>query len=491
MFGMPRRSIALLGMAAAAALGVYLWASLSFYRIGFPLDDAWIHQTYARNFAQSGTWAFIPGKPSGGSTSPLWSLLLSFGYPLGLAPYVWTFLLGGLSLWGLGMAGSRLILRVFPNEPNWALAGGLLLIFEWHSVWMAGSGMETLLFSGLILAILGQLLDSRAASFRFWAVGGLTGILVWLRPDGITLLGPAIFVILLSGRAAKTRQIVQLLAGFGGIFGPYLCFNRGVAGTIWPNTFFAKQAEYAVLQQIPLVARFFRLAFLPLVGVGVVLLPGSVIAALNALKKKNWPLAAALIWAVGYIFLYTLRLPVTYQHGRYIMPMMPVLVTVSFIGFLQARQYFNSLDHRRTLRLSKKAWEALLVAITLLFFGVGANAYAQDVGVIETEMVIIARWIQANTPEDVVLGAHDIGALGFYGQREIVDLAGLISPDVIPFIRDEDQLRGYLNQTGVDYLVTFPGWYPGLVAGLEPIFQSTNPISPSLGGENMAVYEWP
>ena len=37
----------------------------------FPLDDSWIHQTYGRNLALNGEWAFLPGKPSAASTSPL------------------------------------------------------------------------------------------------------------------------------------------------------------------------------------------------------------------------------------------------------------------------------------------------------------------------------------------------------------------------------------------------------------------------------------
>jgi len=105
-------------------------------------------------------------------------------------------------------------------------------------------------------------------------------------------------------------------------------------------------------------------------------------------------------------------------------------------------------------------------------------------------MVATAHWIQENTPPDAIIGAHDIGALGYYAQRDIVDLAGLISPDVIPFIRDEARLAKYLDTQDVTYLMTFPAWYPSLASRSILIYHTQSPYSPNLGGENMAVYQW-
>ena len=109
-------------MAVLAAISVagYVAFSAAKYRIGFPLDDAWIHQTYARNLALRGEWAFIPGKPSAGSTSPLWSVLLAPGYRLGLSTLPVDLFAGVgfiIGNWIGRMAG-------FPEPPAWETQAG-------------------------------------------------------------------------------------------------------------------------------------------------------------------------------------------------------------------------------------------------------------------------------------------------------------------------------------------------------------------------------
>ena len=105
-------------------------------------------------------------------------------------------------------------------------------------------------------------------------------------------------------------------------------------------------------------------------------------------------------------------------------------------------------------------------------------------------MVKTAKWINQNTNPDVIVGAHDIGALGFFGNRKIVDLAGLISPDVIPFIRDEKKLANYLDEQNVDILMTLSDWYLELGKGKKIIYSTGSVFSPKFGSENMVVYNW-
>ena len=89
------------------------------------------------------------------------------------------------------------------------------------------------------------------ATMLFFALGALmTGLSVWVRPDGLTLLGPLVLAVLLNEKDTPTRlrSLLRVLIGFGGVFLFYLFFNLLIGGTPMPNTFYAKQAEYTLLK---------------------------------------------------------------------------------------------------------------------------------------------------------------------------------------------------------------------------------------------------
>jgi hypothetical protein len=484
-FTLPNKRIVwILGIASAFSVSVYLIASALYYGVGFPLDDSWIHLTYARNLAIYGEWAFQPGRLSAGSTAPLWTALLSIGFFFKLAPYVWTYFLGTLLLWSMGLLGEMIVRRVSPAYQSRIPWVGLFLIVEWHLVWSAASGMETLLHALLLTTVLGMLMSG---SRRFMTLGLLAGLSVWVRPDGITLLGPVVVHALAGNRSGKKRwrDLSLFLIGFASLFVPYLLFNLVLAGTPMPNTFYAKQAEYAAWQARSFLSRFGDLSLQFLAGPSLALLPGVIGWFIISVQKRDWGTLAGMVWFVGYLLLYLERLPV-YQHGRYIMPAMPIFF---LWGLAAITMFVKSRILGRCHWIASVGWRLLSGVLCGVFWLVGVNAYIQDVALIESEMVVSAKWVAENVPQDEIIAAHDIGALGYYDNHTLIDLAGLVSPEVISFIRNEPRLAEFLDDSGVTYLIAFPEFYPLLSELGEPVFV-TEGIGTELGGENMVVFHW-
>jgi hypothetical protein len=468
------------------SFAIYLGWSYLTSDFGFPLDDAWIHQTYARNFGERYQWSFLIDDPSGGSTGPLWGMLIALLYLLKIPPLWGTYFFGFLILWGTAITGSILFEKIAPEKGSYKLIAGGLIAAEWHLVWSALSGMETILLILVLLIFFCWLMDKRE---NWWLPGILIGLSIWVRPDGLTLLGPAAMSLLLRGYPLKKllKKLLAFAAGTLLFFGPYILFNWLVSGDVWPNTFYAKQAEYEALRQSGLLVRYLRIGLQFITGVGILLLPGIVIELKDQVQSKNWEAVAAFIWMAGYLGLYAWRLPVTYQHGRYIIPAMPIGFLFGLSGLIKWAE-MKAEDLWR--RLISGVWIGSTIIVAASFWIYGARAYALDVAVIETEMVRTARWIEENTKENAIIAAHDIGALGYFAERKILDLAGLITPDVIPIIRDEDKLAEHLDKEQADYLMTFPSWYSELTDGLIPVYQSKGGFAPIFGMDNMTVYEW-
>ncbi|MSQ10558.1 MAG: hypothetical protein EXR52_06070, partial [Dehalococcoidia bacterium] len=100
---------------------------------GVPLDDAWIHQTLARNLAEVGQLVIVAGEPSAAATSPLWSALLAVAYWLELPPLLWAMALGVVCLAGTAAAVYRLSFCLFGHRLL-AAAACLVTLAEWRLV---------------------------------------------------------------------------------------------------------------------------------------------------------------------------------------------------------------------------------------------------------------------------------------------------------------------------------------------------------------------
>jgi hypothetical protein len=273
-----------------------------------------------------------------------------------------------------------------------------------------------------------------------------------------------------------------------------LLLNLSLTGGLLPTTAAAKYAQHEPFLQLSYLQRVFNLAVPILAGGQFLLLPGILFFNWRCLKQgqqdhKAWFGFLPLLWALALIGLYAARLPAAYQHGRYVMPALPGLIVTGVIG----TAYLFTWGARSPLRRVLTRSLAISTVLVMIYFGLalGPSVYRKDVRIIEEEMVAAAHWIDANLPENELLAIHDIGAVGYFASRPILDIAGLISEDVLPAIGDPDALWALMQAYDARYLMAFDDQIPGrnpADARLCFLYQSDGRQSIEAGGSKMVIY---
>jgi hypothetical protein len=476
---------------------------------GFPLDDSWIHQTYGRNLALNGEWAFIPGEPSAASTSPLYTVLLAIGYLLRIPYKLWTHGLGVAALTITVMLGARLADRLITGkqspEKYAGLMTGLALITTWHLVWASAAGMETMLFgmmSLLLIFLAWRELDERnhdiqPSLLRGALFGVCTALTALTRPEGILLGGIVALMMLITQPQHSLKNVIiwgiGSALGFGLAIAPYAWLNLQLTGGILPNTANAKFVQFAIRREnIAYIERFYLLAQAILAGGQFLLLPGVIAYIVRIVNQNTWRKAIfyllPLWWTLALIALYAERLPAWDQHGRYVIPALPALVVIGVVGIIWLMRWSN---RSFLTRIAVRVLALSTVVVYLIFAMWGIQIYSVDVAIIDGEMVTAAHWIRSNLPEDELLAIHDIGAVGYFAPRPMLDVAGLVSPEVIPLIDNSDAMWSYLQENGADYFFGFPDQIPGRNPD-DPrlcfVYSTDAKITQEIGQPNMALY---
>lgn len=435
--------------------------SITFYltragQFGFPLDDAWIHQSYARNLGLYGMIAFSPGTPSSGSTSFLWTLLLALGYFIKVPFFYWTFAWGGIFAVITGFIAALLNHTYFGNFRNSVIVA-IVCILEWHLAWAAVSGMEIGLFTCLMLLFF--LLLAREVSP--WILGALTGLTVLARPEGI-LLAAIYGLKLLSTQPREIKRILLQGVLFASMFlvmiSPWIAFNLKYADHPFPNTITAKFMHYGYpwspwrsLDYLWNVFLFF------LSGPFLLLFPGTCFKLYRSLRTKDTISPQPLFLVLSLVGIYAVTLPFIYDEGRYLIPLIPVVIVYGVEGidrFLEIAL--------RTPFMRSTAWVLFFVSVLALWVS-GSAQYSRRIQFYDLIHMQIARWINNHAPQDAVIATHDIGIIGYFTNRQIADLAGLTTPEIVPIMHNPQKLAEYLRSEHASYLIVYSGSYQELI----------------------------
>ena len=464
--------------------GMCIFAGWNAYRVngavGFPLDDPWIHLQFAKNLHEYGSYSYYQNQTvTSGSTSPLYTLLLAAGFSFTSNEFLLSYSLGivffALSAWMLYALAKKIL-----GTGLFAAAAALLVLLEPRLEWVADSGMETTLFLFMLLAV--HYFYTIRRPLRLGIAGGLA---IWTRPEAL------LFLVIIAIDAAYRSSVLRrnqpkrkgtddsawlIRSGLvaAGIGCAYVGFNLWLSGSLFPNTYAAKIKYYSgggsgFPQQVFgfLTDGHLRI-FCLLVATGVV----SVLRSVLRLRPDD--LLISLLWPIGLFLVYWLNLPYLYQEGRYLMPILPFVILLGLRGvgsLLElGKKIFRGLGRPRT--------ELMAGGFLILVFGVQFAAaswemkdtYAEYCRYIGERQVRTARWIHDNLPAGSVVATHDVGAIAYYSDRKIVDMVGLVSPEMINNIGNLDKLKQYLVRKKVTHLALLRNWFE--VVNENPLFQT-------------------
>ena len=405
----------------SAALTALAWLPLA----GFVPDDTYIHLQYARHLKDGAGLVFNLGERVYASTSPLWSIFLALLGRLGLdlEPAAITASLAAALL--ASAVTARLFLRLLPLPV--ATCAGLLFACDVWLVRWAGSGMETSL--ALLLVVLGF---ARYVADEPWGMRPLVPGTWWalaalVRPEA------AILPALLAGRVAlepgtmveRLRRVALALLPLVVLGGAWTAFAWSYYGTPLPVTIHAKSIEGRGLEGA--VRNVLLMASELTASRPLELLAVAVVSFLALVRGRRLPAAHVVPagWLAG--------LPLFYAASgvpgvtRYLVPITPLLV---FYGW-------------RALTQVVPAGRTRLALVAAAAFAAGAFTYAAHVvpqadafrrGVAAT-WIAQGRWFAAHTPPGTRVALRDIGAFAYFSDRPVVDLGGLVSPQIVPLMR--------------------------------------------------------
>ncbi|PKQ29489.1 MAG: hypothetical protein CVT60_05110 [Actinobacteria bacterium HGW-Actinobacteria-10] len=434
-----------------AIVGLVGFISMALAFSKYTIDDTFISLRFARNLADGHGLVFSTdgSPPVEGYTNFLWVVLEA---PLTLLPTDAATLIGVKALGILAGCVTLVLLFLVARELGQSvrtatLAALLLASCAYFAFWSVG-GLETPLYTALIMAaILRFLVELRHGSYHVFS-GLLFALAAMTRPEGILL---AVVILSLApwleSRGIKPARSVAVgaatgLIGFLSLFGPYFVWRYITYGYLLPNTFYAK-TDASIFTWLPMRMEQLEplvVALLPFLFFAVVL------AGSGHLARAGW---RTVFLATGVVALSSLAATREWMPGyRYEVPALPLLflLAASGLGLL--------LRDSRWAKSTAARAAAILILVAALFtpmFTLRHNlAYTDQLAAAHVQLGL---WLKEYAPEDSSYGSWDMGAVPYFSELpSIVEIhpEGILSNEITHGIYDIDSMMADFLVLGVD-----------------------------------------
>lgn len=440
---------------SVVGLGCLLLAVLVALRTaGAVPDDALITFRYAQNLLDGHRWVYNLHRPTtDAATAPLYTALL---------------VLVGFVVRSVSRAASVLFVVATAASGYFAFAllrrhgltaGGLvaaclLIVNPWL---LATRGMETSMFVAVLL--LAALMTSMQ---RFGWAGFALAAATFVRGDGAAVLAAAFVFLLLRGRRTPWRFLLGAMAAAV----PWTLFAMVVIGSPIPDTLGAKAAQgksglwgtgYVYvhgLSTIPAAFHFTGWALAMLV-IGI---PGLLFAFADS--GLRWSVGPFLVGAAVIFAVYGFVIKTPAYHWYYGQQIAALTLCAGIaVGFAARKlgRFGAAGGGGQAVGRGPVAGVSLAVVAVVMLGALGWRQTVRTDGL--QHYTKVARWLKSQTPSGSAVAATEIGAVGWYGDRDMVDYLGLLSKASVDEITRGDVVSWLAREQPDYWIVHQPAWY--------------------------------
>ncbi|MGH9237865.1 MAG: glycosyltransferase family 39 protein [Vicinamibacterales bacterium] len=448
----PRLALVSVALVGAALRVGAAWRPISDLLVGAVSDDAFYYFTIARNIV-AGQGITFDGERVTNGFHPLWLAIVT-----GLAAIVpdrETLVHAALTVSALlGAATAVVIYAVIARLTGnlWAaVLGSAFYALHPYLITESVNGLETQLavfaFAVTVLLFVRLHTSHPVERRHYLALGVATGLTVLARTDMALALAPMLVWTAVRQRAHTTSWLPGAVAAFA-IVAPWLVWMLASFGTVIqvsgiavPD--FARQrfleingdaigtqllrslsvTSQALFRQLPDLyfapVPWLRLPVLAALALGVASMI-RVPMPVGAVHRRNLRLLAPA--AAGVLLTLLFHTAVRWHVREWYFAAVPPLVAMG-LGAALARATW-----RRSGRGVALTYAGGVLVIAALYGPWQAAAFAQPLPH-KRNMLETARWIAGNVPQDASIGSFNAGIFGYFSERKVVNLDGVVNED--------------------------------------------------------------
>jgi len=440
-------------------------------------EDFYITLRYAENIAHGAGFVYNLGERVLGTTTPLYTLILALSAWMHIGP---VFLGKLINIAADG--GTCFLIGYLPARPEIGLprAGqfaALLYAFSSTPVSITIGGMETGLVTCTGMAMIAAY---SARSTRILYVLG--ALLFLLRIDGLLLFALLAACLAIQQRRIPWREVVLACL----IAAPWILFAMIYFGSPIPTSLTAKVYVYSHALASPrsVTIDAFRTQF----SQGVVQATLSLLFVLGVIgimfksvwRPNNQPqaalrasLGAPAAWlCIYYLAMYCSTVP---PFPWYFLPPWPIYLIVAMLGASLLMKRFP-----RTLLARLKPIESTAAFAGLLVVGVFGTAHlghirsavAREQLMEDSLRIPIGLWFNQHALPNERILLEPIGYIGYFSRRQVLDMIGLVSPEVFSSYRTPHPLADMVVRFRPEWLCLSPAEIESLRRGSNTLLYS-------------------